>query len=337
MFWLKPQKSLSNPGYSPSGSAFGFDCALGRKRGTTMFMSLYEILGTLETGFVFGLVALGAYLTFKVLDFPDLTVEGSFPLGAAVTATLIVLGWNPWIATAAAAIAGFAAGYATAYLNVRFNILHILAGILMAISLYSINLRIMSGPNKPLLNVHTIFTDLEFIGQPGYIINPIFLGIFVILTKFSLDAFLNTGWGISMRAAGANPAMAKANSVNVGNMKLYGVGIANGLTAIAGAMFAQIFGAADAYMGIGVIIVGLASVIVGMSLMPSRTIFLATIACLVGAILYRLAVALALNADFLGLQASDIQLVTAVLVTIALIMQQSGKSFFGSRKKKGTK
>ncbi|KAE9629276.1 ABC transporter permease [Parasedimentitalea maritima] len=288
-------------------------------------MSLYEILGTLETGFIFGIVALGAYLTFQILDFPDLTVEGSFPLGAAVAATLIVAaGWNPWLATLAGGVAGFAAGFATAMLNVRFKILHILAGILLSISLYSINLRIMSGPNKPLLMVDTVFTSFEGFGLPGYIINPIFLGIMVLVIKLLLDAFLATGWGISMRAAGANPAMAEANGVNVGNMKLYGVGTANALTAIAGALFAQIFGAADAYMGIGVIIVGLASVIVGMSILPSRTIFLATLACLFGAVLYRLAVALALNADFLGFQASDVQLVTALLVAIALIAQQTG-------------
>ncbi|MEO4042641.1 ABC transporter permease [Hoeflea sp. CAU 1731] len=288
-------------------------------------MSLYEILGTLETGFIFGIVALGAFLTFRILDFPDLTVEGSFPLGAAVAATLMVsAGWNPWIATICAGLAGFVAGFITASLNVRFKILHILAGILVAISLYSINLKIMSGPNKPLLRVDTVFTYLDVFGISGYIINPIFLGIVILLIKLLLDAFLATGYGISMRAAGSNPAMAEANGVNVGNMKLVGVGVANALTALAGALFAQSFGAADAYMGIGVIIIGLASVIVGMSIMPSGTIFLATIACIVGAILYRLAVALALNADFIGFQASDVQLVTALLVIIALILQQSG-------------
>jgi putative ABC transport system permease protein len=297
-------------------------------------MSLYEILGTLETGFIFGLVALGAYLTFQILDFPDLTVEGSFPLGAAVAATLIVGGgWNPWPATLFAGVIGFGAGFVTAYLNVRFNILHILSGILVAISLYSINLRIMSGPNKPLLGVDTVFTSFEGFGIPGYIINPIFLGIAVLIFKLAMDAFLATGWGISMRAAGANPAMAEANGVNVGNMKLFGVGLANALTAISGAFFAQIFGAADAYMGIGVIIVGLASVIVGMSIFPSGLIWMATLACLFGAILYRLAVALALNADFLGLQASDVQLVTAILVMVALILQQSGVSIWKKKKK----
>ncbi len=287
-------------------------------------MSLYEILGATEIGLVFGLVALGAFLSFRVLDFPDLTVEGSFPLGAAVLATLIVdAGWNPWAATMAAAAAGFGAGLCTAYLNVRFNILHILAGILLAISLYSINLRIMSGPNKPLLGASTIFSMLEGWSTPRYMLTPILILVIVVVVKIALDLFLSTGTGLAMRAAGANPEMAAANGVDVGRMKLLGIGLANALTALAGALFAQIFGAADAYMGIGVIIIGLAAVIVGMAILPSRTIIQATFACLVGALLYRFAVALALNADFLGFQASDVQLVTAVLVILTLVGQSS--------------
>ncbi len=287
-------------------------------------MSLYEILGTIEIGLVFGLVALGAYISFRILDFPDLTVEGSFPLGAAVLATLIVgAGWNPWAATLAAAGAGFCAGFVTAYLNVRFNILHILAGILLAISLYSINLHIMNGPNKPLLGAATVFSMFDGWKTPGYMLAPILILIIVLVIKFALDLFLSTGIGLAMRAAGANPAMAAANGIDVGRMKLLGIGLANALTALAGALFAQVFGAADAYMGIGVIIIGLASVIVGMSILPSRTVVQATFACLAGALLYRFAVALALNADFLGFKTSDVQLVTAALVTLALISRSS--------------
>ena len=154
-------------------------------------------------------------------------------------------------------------------------------------------------------------------------LSPILLGIIVAVIKLVLDLFLQTGIGLSMRAAGSNPAMAAANGVNVGRMKLVGIGLANALTAFAGALFAQIFGAADAHMGIGVIIIGLASVIVGMAVLPTRTIVLATLACLFGALLYRFAVALALNADFLGLKASDVQLVTALLVVLTLISQSS--------------
>ncbi len=287
-------------------------------------MSLYELLGTVEVGLIFGMVALGAFITFRILDFPDLTVEGSFPLGAAVAAILIVsFGWNPWPATLAAAVAGSGAGFVTAYLNVRFNILHILAGILVSISLYSINLRIMGGPNKPLLGAHTIFSVVQGWGVPAYILTPLLLACIVFVIKLLLDLFLQTGIGMNMRAAGANPAMAAANGVNVGRMKLVGLGMANALTALAGAMFAQSFGAADAYMGIGVIIIGLASVIVGMSILPVRTITQATLACLFGAMLYRFAVAFSLNADFLGLKASDVQLVTALLVVATLVGQSS--------------
>jgi putative ABC transport system permease protein len=285
-------------------------------------MTLYELLGTLEIGFIFGIVALGAFLSFRVLDFPDLTVEGSFPLGAAVAAvTILNFGWNPWPATALAAVIGFIAGLTTAFLNVRYNILHILAGILVAIALYSINLRIMEGPNKPLLGASSVFSTFDGLGVPTYMITPIFLGVLALLLKLAVDLFLATGTGLAMRAAGSNPAMAAANGIDVGRMKLIGIGLANALTALAGALFAQLFGAADAYMGIGVVIVGLASVIVGLALFPARTIAQATLACLAGALLYRFAVALALNADFLGLQASDVQLVTAILVATALVIQ----------------
>jgi putative tryptophan/tyrosine transport system permease protein len=288
-------------------------------------MTLYEFLGTIEIGFIFGIVALGAFLSFRVLDFPDLTVEGSFPLGAAVAAVAIInFGWNPWPATALGALAGFAAGLITAFLNVRYNILHILAGILVSIALYSINLRIMGGPNKPLLGVQTVFSQLQGHGLPSYIVAPIFLGVIVVVLKLALDLFLATGIGTAMRAAGANPTMAAANGIDVGSMKILGIGLANALTGFAGALFAQLFGAADAYMGIGVVIIGLASVIVGMGIFPARTIMQATLACLAGAMLYRFAVALALNADFLGLHASDVQVVTAVLVALTLI-SRSGR------------
>jgi putative tryptophan/tyrosine transport system permease protein len=288
-------------------------------------MSLYEFFGTIEVGLVFGLVALGAYLSFKILAFPDLTVEGSFPLGAAVAVMLIVGGGvNPWVATLVAAGAGYLAGYLTALLNVRFGILNILAGILVSIALYSVNLRIMEGLNKPLLGNPTIFSGLSGLGLPTYMLNPVLLFVIVLAIKLLLDQFMRTGIGLSMRAAGANPAMASANGVDVAKMNLLGLGIANLLTALAGAIFAQLFGAADVYMGVGVVIVGLASVIVGTSILPSRTVQMALFACLIGALAYRAAVALALNTDFLGLQTADVQLVTAILVVIALVLQRGG-------------
>jgi putative ABC transport system permease protein len=282
-------------------------------------VTLYAFIGALETGLVFALVALGSYLTFRVLDFPDLTVEGSFPLGAAVAAKLMVMGFDPWSATLAGAASGCTAGFVTALLNIRLRILHILAGILTSIALYSVNLRIMAGPNVGLLNIETVFSFGGTLGIPSRYVPVVVLVIVVLIAKIALDVFLSTGFGLAMRASGANPRMAMANGVNVGRMIAVGLAIANGLTALAGALFAQMLGAADVSMGIGVIVVALAAVIGGTALMPSRLVPMLTLACVLGSILYRLAIALALNSNFIGLNASDVNLITAILVAIALV------------------
>jgi putative tryptophan/tyrosine transport system permease protein len=281
-------------------------------------VSLYAFVGSLETGLAFALVALGSYITFKVLDFPDLTVEGSFPLGAAVSAQLMVSGFNPWISTLAAIAAGCAAGSITAFLNLKLRILHILAGILTGIALYSINLRIMGRPNIGLLRVDTVYSTVGKFGVPSFYVPLVLLAAMVVVCKLLLDLFLATGFGLSMRAAGANPRMAQANGVRVQRMIWVGLAIANGLTALSGALFAQMLGAADVAMGIGVIVVALAAVIGGTALMPSRLVPIATLACVLGSILYRLAIALALNSGNVGLTASDVNVVTAILVAIAL-------------------
>ncbi|MGC1464108.1 MAG: ABC transporter permease [Pseudolabrys sp.] len=281
-------------------------------------MSLYAFIGALETGLAFALVALGAYLTFRVLDFPDLTVEGSFPLGAAVAAKLMVSGVDAWTATLAAGLVGCLAGFATAFLNRKLRILHILAGILTAIALYSVNLRIMDRPNIGLINMATVYTPFERLGVPSFYAPIVLLTVVVIVFKILIDLFLGTGFGLAMRAAGANPRMAQANGIQVGRMIVVGLGMANGLTALSGALFAQMLGAADVSMGIGVIVVALAAVIGGTALMPSRLVPMLTLACVLGSILYRIALALALSSDAIGLTASDVNVVTAVLVAIAL-------------------
>ncbi len=300
-------------------------------------MSYYELMGTFELSFIFAILALGTFITFKILDFPDLTVEGSFPFGASVAAVLITTGGpffsNPWIATLIAGVAGFGAGYVTALLNVKFKILHILSGILVATALYSINIRVMDGPNVPLLGVDTVFTvfdDVEFMAS--YEAKTIFLGALVLAIKFALDTFLATGVGLSMRASGANAAMAAANGVDVGKMRLMGVGIANALAAIAGALFAQTIGASDAQSGVGMIIIGLASVIIGMSLLPSRLMWHATFAVVAGTVIYRLAIAVALNSDATGLNASDLQMVTAFLVVLVLVVQHYTSGYRAAKK-----
>jgi putative ABC transport system permease protein len=282
-------------------------------------LTLFAFVGAVETGLVFALVALGAFLTFRLLDFPDLTVEGSFPLGAAVTAKLMVAGLDPWSSTAVGGLVGCVAGVVTAFLNLKFRILHILASILVAIALYSVNLRIMGSPNVGLLNTPSVYTFWERAGIPSLYVPLVVVAVIVIVAKVLLDLFLATGVGLALRATGANPRMAKANGINVDLMICVGLAIANGLTGLAGGLFAQMLGAADVSMGIGVIVIALAAVIGGTAVMPSRLIPILTLACVLGSIVYRIAIAFALNSDFVGLSASDVNLVTAILVAIALV------------------
>jgi putative ABC transport system permease protein len=255
-----------------------------------------------------------------VLQFPDLTVDGSFPLGAAVCASLIVTGANPYLATLAAALAGAGAGMVTAWLNVRLKILHLLASILTMIALYSINLRIMGRPNVALLGETTVFSPLDALDLPTYVALPIALAVLVVVVKFTLDWFLNSEIGLAMRATGVNPRMARAQGINTEHYILGGMALSNALVALAGALFAQSQGAADVTLGVGVIVVGLAAVIGGEAIMNTRAVWRATLACIMGSIIYRLAVAAALNTDVLGLKAQDLNLITAVLVTLAMVL-----------------
>lgn len=285
-------------------------------------MSLFSLLGAVEIGLIFALVALGVYISFRLLRFPDLTVDGSFPLGGAVCAVLIAAGCNPWLATLAATLAGAVAGLVTGWLNVRLKIMDLLASILMMIGLYSVNLRIMGGPNVPLINDATIFTLVQPEGMEDYVLRPLLLLVVVVVCKLALDWFFATERGMSIRATGSNPRMARAQGVNTGAMVLLGMAISNALVGLAGAMFVQTQGGADISMGIGTIVIGLAAVIVGESILPSQRVVLASLAVIVGAIVYRFFIAAALNSDFIGLQAQDLNLVTAVLVTVALVIPQ---------------
>ncbi|HEY9080806.1 ABC transporter permease [Magnetovibrio sp.] len=295
-------------------------------------MSQIAFLGAIEVGLLFALVALGVYLSFRVLQFPDLTVDGSFPLGAAVCASLIVAGSDPYLATFAAALAGAVAGMVTAWLNVRLKILHLLASILTMIALYSINLRIMGRPNIALLGETTVFTPLDGLGLPTYVALPIALFVLVIVVKLALDWFLNSEVGLAMRATGVNPRMARAQGIHTNRYILGGMALSNALVALAGALFAQSQGAADVTLGVGVIVVGLAAVIGGEAVISTATVFRATLACVIGSIIYRLAVAGALNADLLGLKAQDLNLITAVLVTLAMVLPGVRMPFRAKRK-----
>lgn len=283
-------------------------------------MSDIAFFGAVEIGLVYALVALGVFLSFRVLDFPDLTVDGSFPLGAAVAATLIVAGANPWAATLAAVLAGAGAGLVTAVLNLRFHILHLLASILTMIALFSINLRVMGRPNVAILMQDTVLTPFYGLGLPEHIVRPLLVLAFVAGAVLLLAWFLSTEAGLAMRATGVNARMARAQGIDTGRQVGFGIALSNGLVGLAGALFAQTNGFADVTTGMGTIVVGLAAVIVGETVLPLKGMVWALAACVVGSILYRLAVQFALSADAIGLQASDLNLVTAVLVAVALIL-----------------
>jgi putative ABC transport system permease protein len=227
---------------------------------------------------------------------------------------------DPFLSTLVATFAGALAGALTGWLHVRLKIMDLLASILMMIALYSINLRIMGAPNIPLITEPTVFTVLQPSSLQDFVFRPLMLLVLVIVVKLALDWYFSTEIGLAMRATGSNPRMARSQGVATGNRILAGMAISNALCALAGALFAQSQGGADISMGIGTIVIGLAAVIVGESIMPSRRLVIATVAVIVGAVLYRLFIALALNADFIGLKAQDLNLVTAVLVTIALVI-----------------
>ena len=283
-------------------------------------MSLYSLWGALEIGLIFGLVALGVLISFRMLRFPDLTVDGSFPLGGAAAATLISAGMDPYSSTIIATFAGAVAGMITGWLNVKLKIMDLLASILMMIALYSINLRVMDAPNVPLITDPTVFTLLQPASLEDYVARPLILLALVVIVKLLLDWFFATQVGLAMRSTGSNPRMARAQGIRTGNMVLLGMAISNALCGLAGALFAQSQGGADISMGIGTIVIGLAAVIIGESILPSRRLVVATLAVVIGAVLYRFFIALALNADFVGLKAQDLNLVTAVLVTVALVI-----------------
>nr|WP_210270671.1 ABC transporter permease [Rhizobium rhizolycopersici] len=276
--------------------------------------------GAVELGLVYAFVAIGVYLAFRVLDFPDLTVDGSFPLGAAVTAVLIIAGVNPWLAAGVAMVAGAGAGLVTAMLNVRFRILNLLASILTMIALFSVNLRVMGKPNVALINADTMLSPFFGHGLRDFYVRPLFVGVLVIVAVFLVWRFLESDAGLSMRATGANARMARAQGVNTNRQIYLGIALSNALVALGGALFAQTNGFADVTSGVGTIVVGLAAVIIGETLFGARGILMALIGCVLGSILYRIAIQLALSSDVLGLQASDLNLVTAVLVTVALVL-----------------
>lgn len=287
-------------------------------------MSWYTFIGAVEQGFIFGLMSLGVYLTFRVLDFPDLSVDGTLPLGAAVSATVITAGGDPYVSVLCAFAAGSIAGAFTGIISTKLKILNLLAGILTMIALYSINIRIMGAPNLTLLNRPTMFDPFDGLGIPSFAVPMVVSIAMVLLIKVALDLFLHTRFGLAIRATGDNPRMVTSQGVNTHTTIIIGVAISNGLVALSGAMLAQSQGSADVGMGVGTIIAGLASVIIGEAFVGERSVFTATVGVILGSIVYRLVIAAALSFRFgsLSLTPSDLNLITAVLVIAALTFPQ---------------
>jgi putative ABC transport system permease protein len=243
---------------------------------------------------------------------------------------MIAGGQSPLAATVAAMAAGAVAGLVTAILNVRFGILHLLASILTMIALYSINIRVMGGPNIAILQEATVLTPFLPGGAlapdwPGYVMRPVFLAAVALAAVAVVSLYLTSQLGLAMRATGANPRMARAQGIRTGRQILAGMALSNALVGLAGALFAQAGGFADATSGAGTIIVGLAAVILGETLVPGRGVWAMVAAGVVGSVGYRIAVQFALDIDGLGLQASDLNLVTAILVGAALILPGLGR------------
>ena len=276
------------------------------------------MITAIDLGLIFGLMALGVYLTFRVLDFADLTIDGSFTSGAATAATLIVAGWQPLTATLAGTAVGLVAGLVTGQLNTWGKIHPLLAGILTQIALYSINLRIMGKANVPLLRTTTLFTPLRDKGLLGTWVSVGILAALLAVFVAALVWFLSTDIGLALRATGDNEGMARAQGVNTDAMTLLGLSLSNGLVALSGALFAQYQGYADIGMGIGLIVAGLASVIIGTAIINNGHIWITALAVVCGSIIYRLIIQAALTIPWFD--PNDMKLLSALIVITALLL-----------------
>ncbi|WP_245640225.1 ABC transporter permease [Paenibacillus dakarensis] len=274
-----------------------------------------DIDGPIELGLLYALMALGVYITFRILDFPDLTVDGSFTTGGAIAAILITNGVSPWLATLGALAGGMLAGICTGLLHTKGKINGLLSGIIMMIALYSINLRILGKPNVSLSGENTIFSSLD----PIYV-----MLVIVIVGKLLLDVFFRTDLGLSLRATGDNKRMIRSFGVNTDNTTILGLSISNGLVALSGAVIAQQSSFADIGAGIGMIVIGLASVIIGEAILGTGSVFRTTAAVVLGSIIYRIVVALAYEIDWL--KVSDLKLITAIIVIISLVVPTINRS-----------
>lgn len=297
------------------------------------------ILGAIALGLLWAVMALGVYITYRVLDVADLTVEGTIALGGAVAARFISGCMNPWLATLFALIAGLLGGLCTGLLHTKLKIPALLSGILTMIALYSINLRVMGKSNIPLLRVKNVYSPLQELGLSGSIPSLIVGVIIVVAVAVIIYWFFGTELGSAIRATGNNQNMARAQGINTSNMIILGLVISNGLVALSGALIAQYQSFADVQMGTGSIVIGLASLIIGEVLFGTRTFKRTLVSVSLGAIIYRIIIALVLKA---GMDANDLKLFTAVTVAICLSMPMikpavAGLFHPGDRKTEGGK
>ncbi len=278
------------------------------------------LINILEQGLLFSIVAIAVYITYKILDFPDMSVDGTFPLGAAISAALLVNGVNPWVSVLVAGIAAAFAGAVTGFLHVKLKIDNLMAGILMMIGLYSVNLRIMGKANIPLFNVNNVFNTVV----PKVVV----IAIVLLIVKVLLDLYLKTKSGFVLRAVGDNEQVVSSLGINKDVVKVIGLAISNGLVGIAGAITAQYNGFADINMGTGTVVMGLAAVIVGSSIFGKISFIKATTLSIIGALIYKGAIALVLKyGAVIGLTVNDLKLMTAIIVIVALCLNNGAFRF----------
>ena len=269
------------------------------------------LLGTLEQSFIFAVMVLGVYISYKILDFPDMTVDGSFPLGAAVAAASIVKGVNPVLALILAMAAGAAAGFITGMIHVKLRVTKLLAGIIVMTGLYSINLRIMGKSNIPLFSVKHLFN--------GNVSAIVVVAVILLIVKLGMDFLLKTKFGFALKALGDNESLIISLGLNEKTLKIYGLMLANSLVALSGAVLAQYQGFADVGMGTGTIITGLASIIIGDALFGKKKVIKISTMVIFGTIIYRTIIALSLK---VGMNASDLKLITSALVVIIIFLKE---------------
>ena len=289
----------------------------------------------LEQGLIYGILALGVYITYKILDFPDMTVDGSFPLGASLSAVLISQGMNPYLTLLLSFTAGLMAGTITGLIHVKLKVRDILASIIMMTALYSVNLRIAGKANLPIYNYDNIYNNSLTNHLLGGALSPyknlIIIAIIVVIVKCVLDWYLKTKSGYLLKAVGDNETLVTSMGIDKGKIKILGLAIANGLVSLSGSMFAQQQRFFDASMGVGTAVIGLASVIIGTALFGQISIFGFSISVILGSILYKGCVAAAIR---IGLQSTDLKLVTAVLFLLILVLSSRIEKYQGRKRRK---